>query len=138
MEALIRWNHPTGSLLEPAEFMPDVERNELMVPVTEWVVNEALKTLHGWREQGHDLTMAINVGARCLGEGTGFFEMLEEQMAHWSIPPDQVTLELTERAFLDTEMPGLLSRLESVAPRYLGHVFGEARLEAWRARARRG
>lgn len=28
--------------------------------------------------------------------------------------------------------------LESVAPRYLGHVFGEARLEAWRARARRG
>ena len=25
-----------------------------------------------------------------------------------------------------------------VAPRYLGHVFGEARLEAWRARARRG
>ena len=28
--------------------------------------------------------------------------------------------------------------LESIAPRYLGHVFGEARLEAWRARARRG
>jgi NADH dehydrogenase len=28
--------------------------------------------------------------------------------------------------------------LESVAPRYLGHSFGEARLEAWRARARRG
>ena len=124
VEALIRWNHPTGSLLEPAEFMPDVERNELMVPVTEWVVNEALKTLHGWREQGHDLTMAINVGARCLGEGTGFFEMLEEQMAHWSIPPDQVTLELTERAFLDTEMPGLLSRLESVAPRLSIDDFG--------------
>ncbi len=28
--------------------------------------------------------------------------------------------------------------LESIAPRYLGHVSGEARLEAWRARARRG
>ena len=27
--------------------------------------------------------------------------------------------------------------LESIAPRYLGHVSGEARLEAWRARARR-
>ncbi|MBV9890185.1 MAG: complex I NDUFA9 subunit family protein [Rhizobacter sp.] len=28
--------------------------------------------------------------------------------------------------------------LETIAPRYLGHAFGEARLEAWRARARRG
>ena len=42
------------------------------------------------------------------------------------------------------KLPGLDSLgiettpLESVAPRYLGHVFGEARLEAWRARARRG
>ena len=42
------------------------------------------------------------------------------------------------------KLPGLerlgieTSPLESVAPRYLGHVFGEARLEAWRARARRG
>jgi len=42
------------------------------------------------------------------------------------------------------KLPGLESLdiettpLESVAPRYLGHVFGEARLEAWRARARRG
>ena len=42
------------------------------------------------------------------------------------------------------KLPGLDSLgiettpLESVAPRYLGHVSGEARLEAWRARARRG
>jgi len=28
--------------------------------------------------------------------------------------------------------------LEAIAPRYLGHVSGEKRLEAWRARARRG
>lgn len=42
------------------------------------------------------------------------------------------------------KLPGLdrlgieTTPLESVGPRYLGHVFGEARLEAWRARARRG
>jgi NADH dehydrogenase len=42
------------------------------------------------------------------------------------------------------KLPGLdelgieTTPLESIAPRYLGHVFGEARLEAWRARARRG
>ena len=42
------------------------------------------------------------------------------------------------------KLPGLdrlgveTTPLDAVAPRYLGHVFGEARLEAWRARARRG
>ena len=42
------------------------------------------------------------------------------------------------------KLPGLdrlgieTTPLESVAPRYLGHVSGEKRLEAWRARARRG
>ena len=42
------------------------------------------------------------------------------------------------------KLPGLdrlgieTTPLDSIAPRYLGHVFGEARLEAWRARARRG
>ena len=42
------------------------------------------------------------------------------------------------------KLPGLerlgieTTPLESIAPRYLGHVLGEARLEALRARARRG
>jgi len=42
------------------------------------------------------------------------------------------------------KLPGLdrlgveTTPLDAVAPRYLGHVSGEARLEAWRARARRG
>jgi uncharacterized protein YbjT (DUF2867 family) len=42
------------------------------------------------------------------------------------------------------KLPGLdrlgieTTPLDSIAPRYLGHVFGEARLEAWRARAGRG
>ena len=44
VEALIRWNHPSGELLMPGEFMPEVEQNELMIPITEWVINEALHT----------------------------------------------------------------------------------------------
>jgi len=45
VEALIRWNHPSGGLLMPADFMPEVEGNELMIPITEWVINEALHRL---------------------------------------------------------------------------------------------
>jgi diguanylate cyclase (GGDEF)-like protein/PAS domain S-box-containing protein len=124
VEALIRWNHPSGRMLMPADFMPEVERNALLLPVTDWVVNEALRTLRGWRDQGYDLTMAVNVGARCLGDGTGFFERVEELLAEWDIPPERLTLELTESAFIDTELPGLHARLEKIAPRLSIDDFG--------------
>jgi diguanylate cyclase (GGDEF)-like protein/PAS domain S-box-containing protein len=124
VEALIRWNHPSGRLLMPGEFMPEVERNDLMLPVTEWVVNEALRTLRDWRDKGYDLTMAVNVGARCLANGTGFFEGVEERLQEWGIPPERLTLELTESAFIDTELPGLLERLEDIAPRLSIDDFG--------------
>ena len=65
----------------PGEFMPEVERNELMVPITEWVINEALCQLQGWREPGYDLTMAVNLGARCLAEGARLFETVDELIA---------------------------------------------------------
>ena len=74
VEALLRWNHPSGRLFMPGEFMPEVERNELMIPITEWVIDEALRQLRAWRDHGYDLTMAVNLGARCLAEGTALFE----------------------------------------------------------------
>ena len=49
--------------------MPEVERSELMIPITEWVINEALRQLRAWRDEGYDLTMAVNLGARCLAAG---------------------------------------------------------------------
>ena len=58
----------------PAEFIPEVESSELIIPLTEWVINEALRQLRGWRDEGYDLTMAVNLGARCLAEGSALFE----------------------------------------------------------------
>lgn len=114
VEALIRWDHPSGRLVMPDEFMPEVERNELMIPITEWVINEALHRLRIWRDDGYDLTMAVNLGARCLIEGTGLFEKIEELTNAWGIPSDKLTFELTESALIDIAVPGLLARLEGM------------------------
>jgi EAL domain-containing protein (putative c-di-GMP-specific phosphodiesterase class I) len=66
----------------------------------------------------------VNIGARCLAEGAGFFERVDELLSEWDIPPEQLTLELTESAFVDTELPGLLVRLAEVAPRLSIDDFG--------------
>jgi diguanylate cyclase (GGDEF)-like protein/PAS domain S-box-containing protein len=110
VEALIRWNHPSGEMLMPGAFMPEVEQNELMIPITEWVINEALNTLRTWRDDGYDLTMAVNLGARCLADGAGLFETVDRLTETWGIPPEKVTFELTEGALIDTAVPGLLEQ----------------------------
>ena len=124
VEALIRWNHPSGELLMPGEFMPEVEQNELMIPITEWVINEALHTLRTWRADGYDLTMAVNLGARCLADGAGLFETVDRLTESWGIPPEKITFELTESALIDTAVPGLLEQLQAMDERLSIDDFG--------------
>jgi diguanylate cyclase (GGDEF)-like protein/PAS domain S-box-containing protein len=124
VEALLRWNHPSGRMFMPDEFVPELESNSLMVPITEWVINEALRTLRGWRDDGFDLTMAVNIGARCLAEESQFFEIVDRLVAAWGIPPGKLTFELTESALIDTAQPGLLGRLESLDERISIDDFG--------------
>ncbi len=114
VEALIRWNHPADGFLRPAQFMPEVENSELMIPITMWVINEALHQLRIWRDQGYDLTMAVNLDASCLRHGAGLLEDVDEMNRRWDIPPGRLTFELTESALIDTDVPELLARLEGV------------------------
>jgi diguanylate cyclase (GGDEF)-like protein/PAS domain S-box-containing protein len=124
VEALIRWNHPSGRLMMPDEFMAEVECHELMVPITEWVINEALRTLRAWSDLGYDLGMAVNLGAHCLAFGTRLFETVDEMTEQWGISPDRLTFELTESALIDTAVPGLMTRLEEMDERLSIDDFG--------------
>jgi EAL domain-containing protein (putative c-di-GMP-specific phosphodiesterase class I) len=124
VEALIRWNHPSGRLMMPDAFMPEVEGTELMSPITEWVLNEALRSLRQWRDDGYDLTMAVNVGASCLGPETRLFDTVDELVRRWGIPPEKLTLELTESALLDTAVPELMWQLEHMDERLSIDDFG--------------
>jgi diguanylate cyclase (GGDEF)-like protein len=124
VEALIRWNHPSGKLFMPDQFMPEVERNELMIPITKWVVDESLRQLAEWRADGYDLGMAVNLGARCLGQSDAFFEAINELAGAHEIPAGKLTFELTESALIDTAGPGLVEQLESLDERLSIDDFG--------------
>jgi diguanylate cyclase (GGDEF)-like protein len=64
VEALARWQHPRLGLIGPSEFVPIAEQTGLIGPLTSHVLEEALRQLAAWAEQGERLSVAVNLSAR--------------------------------------------------------------------------
>jgi diguanylate cyclase (GGDEF)-like protein/PAS domain S-box-containing protein len=111
VEALIRWNHPSLGLLAPGSFMPEVERIELIEPVTRWVLDEALRQQQSWRNKGLDLTVAVNIAAGSLRPESDLPDTVADLITGYGAGADRLTLELTERSLIEAGAPEVLNRL---------------------------
>ncbi|HYA53576.1 MAG TPA: EAL domain-containing protein, partial [Streptosporangiaceae bacterium] len=112
VEALVRWQHPDHGLLQPGEFMPQVERTELIRPLTRYVLHVALEQARSWLTEGHDLSLAVNIGARNLLDAT-FPEEVAALLADTGVPADHLVLEITESTIMadPTRSEEVLTRL---------------------------
>jgi EAL domain-containing protein (putative c-di-GMP-specific phosphodiesterase class I) len=81
----------------PDEFIGDTEQLGLMVPLTEWVLREALGHLAAWTAEGLDLTMAVNVSATVLHD-PGLVALVDEVLADAGVDPCRLVIEVTEQA----------------------------------------
>jgi diguanylate cyclase (GGDEF)-like protein/PAS domain S-box-containing protein len=114
VEALVRWQHPTRGLLPPASFMGEVERTRLIGPVTRWVLDAALRQQRAWRDEGLELTMAVNVSASSLGSASTLPATVAELTQLWGTGRGQLTLELTEGALIGDAAPAVLKGLDEM------------------------
>jgi EAL domain-containing protein (putative c-di-GMP-specific phosphodiesterase class I) len=110
----LRWQHPQRGLLMPISFIPEVESSELIVPVTKWVLNEALRQQQIWHTQGLDLSVAVNISARSLGPRSVLPDTIRELTEIWLTPPARLILELTEGALIGESAPNILHRLHEM------------------------
>ena len=95
VEALVRWQHPTRGLLQPISFIPLAERAGLMKRLTLWVTAEALRHARRWREQGLELTVAVNISVRTLHDAD-FPEAVRQLLVASDGRPDWLIFEITE------------------------------------------
>lgn len=95
-EALIRWQHPQRGLLSPDIFLPLAEKTGLIVSIGNWVINEACRQLRVWHLQGNPhWSVAVNLSSLQF-EQAGLVETVVKALNTHRIPPEQLTLEVTE------------------------------------------
>jgi len=122
IEALLRWDHPDRGTIPPSEFIGLAETRGLMVPIGNWVLDEACRQLVEWAalfpSYGRDpalkpLGVAVNVSGRQL-RGADFVSAVKVALERNDLAPSQLCLEITETALIE-ETAEARETLEAIA-----------------------
>jgi EAL domain-containing protein (putative c-di-GMP-specific phosphodiesterase class I) len=100
MEALIRWQHPERGLISPATFIPVAEESGLIVPMGDWVIEEAARQSMAWQADGiKPVTVAVNLSALQFRRGN-LETVVSQALAVSGMPAHLLELELTESVLI--------------------------------------
>jgi len=95
-EALLRWQHPKLGMVPPDQFIPLAEKSGLIIPIGEWVLNEACKQMKQWHDLGHkDWKIAVNLSALQFSHES-LIDTVRDTLTQWQLPARSLTLEVTE------------------------------------------
>ncbi|MEW6777019.1 MAG: EAL domain-containing protein [Bdellovibrionota bacterium] len=103
IEALVRWNHPQRGYVSPIEFIPIAEELGLIVPLGQWVVEEACSQLQEWRQvYGEELPLSVsaNLSTRQFSQGD-ILLTVQQALENSGLPPSSLILEITESALAE-------------------------------------
>jgi diguanylate cyclase (GGDEF)-like protein/PAS domain S-box-containing protein len=104
-EALIRWSHPERGMISPAEFIPVAEETGLILPIGEWVIQEACRQMNVWRDQFPDaqpLTVSVNLSAKQFSQ-PDLVEQIQAALDETGFLPHRLKVEITETMIIENQ-----------------------------------
>jgi diguanylate cyclase (GGDEF)-like protein len=129
MEALVRWNHPQKGILMPSEFIPTLEETGLILPLGDWVLQEAFQQARKWQETTADpaenFMISINLSARQLHR-PDLISRIQQTIQDTAINPRLVQFEINENVVADhsEETLKILEDLKSLGVKLAVDDFG--------------
>lgn len=97
-EALVRWQRPGMGLVSPADFIPAAERTGLIGELGALILDKACAQIAAWRSEGLPMVpVAVNVSPIQLLD-QDFAAVVSRALARHEVPPDCVSIEITETA----------------------------------------
>lgn len=114
-EILLRWRHPELGEVAPAEFIPVAESSGLIIPLGNWILQQACSLLRDWQAEPllADLALAINISPRQFRHGD-FVDEVERNIRQFNLCPSLIELEVTE-GMLITDIADTVMRMERLA-----------------------
>jgi diguanylate cyclase (GGDEF)-like protein len=109
-EALVRWQHPDRGELLPADFLTLAEQTGLIEPIGNWVMYEACRVgsqLMGAGARPPYARMSVNLSERQLRAGPALVREVAETLRSTGLPPELLTLEVTETVLVEERDPAL-------------------------------
>ncbi|PZP24245.1 MULTISPECIES: putative bifunctional diguanylate cyclase/phosphodiesterase [Pseudomonas] len=101
VEALLRWQHPQHGFVPPDLFIPLAEQNGTIIPIGEWVLDQACRQLREWHDQGFsELRMAVNLSTVQLHHAE-LPRVVNNLMQVYRLPPRSLELEVTETGLME-------------------------------------
>jgi len=125
-EALLRWNNPVMGMIMPDRFIPLAEETGLIIPIGEWVLEQACLAATGWKAiTGRDISISVNVSPRQFRD-PGFTMAVMRALSNNDLAPERLELEITERLLLDKsiETAEILRELDRAGIRLSVDDFG--------------
>jgi diguanylate cyclase (GGDEF)-like protein/PAS domain S-box-containing protein len=102
LEALLRWNSPFG-IVSPAEFIPIAEETGLILPIGEWVIDEACRQMKTWENEGLPrVKVSVNVSARQFKD-PALSRKVKSILVKYQINPADFEIEITESVMMNIE-----------------------------------
>jgi diguanylate cyclase (GGDEF)-like protein/PAS domain S-box-containing protein len=126
VESLVRWRHPERGLIEPADFIPLAEDSRLILPLGQWVLEQACLQMRLWREAGlAPLRIAVNLSARQFQQ-RDLIRTVHQALKEARLSPASLELEITESAAMQNVdlTVGMLYGLREMGVRIAMDDFG--------------
>ncbi|UTW10074.1 EAL domain-containing response regulator [Marinobacterium rhizophilum] len=112
VETLVRWQHPVDGLVFPDQFITTAEQSRLIDDLTRVVLINALKQCRGWRDDGLDLSVAVNISMNNLNS-LDFPDFIVDVARTAAVELPKLVLEITESQLMNNPVTALdiLTRL---------------------------
>ncbi len=105
MEALLRWQHPERGMLGPGGFIRMAEVTGLIVPIGDWVLEQAMMQIAAWKSAGlwrDGMHVTVNLSVKQL-QKPDLPGRINQLLETHGIHPSELTLEITESLLLPQE-----------------------------------
>jgi diguanylate cyclase (GGDEF)-like protein/PAS domain S-box-containing protein len=114
VEALLRWQHPRRGMVFPAEFIPLAEQTGLILPLGQWVIEEACRQLarFGADTATRHLHVAVNVSAHQFRQ-PGFVADVLAALSGAGADPCRLGIELTESVLVE-DIDSIIAKMDAL------------------------